>query len=824
VSEPRYLCIHGHFYQPPRENPWLEAVEVQDSAAPFHDWNDRITRECYAPNSRARLLDGGHKIAGLLNNYAWMSFNFGPTLLDWMEEGAPEVLRGIVEGDRLSRGRRRGHGNALAQVYNHVIMPLASPHDRRTQVRWGIADFRHRFGREPEGMWLAEAAADLDTLTALAEENIRFTVLAPRQAKRWRPLGGGEWTAIPEGIDPSRAYICRLPSGQSISLFFYDGAISREVAFERLLASGEKFVSRLKEGFSDARTHAQLVHIATDGESYGHHHPHGDMALAYALQALNADSRIRLTNYGEFLALHPPEWEVEIHESSSWSCVHGVERWRSSCGCCCRPDWQQRWRGPLRRGLDTLKGGLDTVFETQGKRLFLDPWRARDAYIDVILRRGDEVHPARPAGTGSAVHAAARGAVDAFLAAHGRPGVRPSEAISLLEMQRNALLMFTSCGWFFDEISGIETVQCLRYAARAIQLADRFDHAAPFERELLESLEQAPGNLPQLPTGRVVWEQFILPARVDLERVLAHHAVTSLFRAPGPHDRLYCYEIESLDHEVRHAAGFGVAVGRLHARSTLTLDEAETSFVTVHSGGLDFLTVLRRATNPDAYAALKKRLFDAFEAGSAAAVTELVRAEFPGPGFQVEDLFADELRRIIGLVLHGRLAEYQATFARLAGQDAGVLTRLGRMRSPVPTPLRLAASVVLDHELSEEIHRLQDESTLDAIRDALEQGVAWGYRPERERLQKELAEELRIVLAELRSDADLGVVTSRASRLLDAARLVGAKLDLWQTQNQLLETYARLADAGSLTPAIHQSLARLADRLNISESLLGWRP
>jgi alpha-amylase/alpha-mannosidase (GH57 family) len=824
VSEPRYVCIHGHFYQPPRENPWLEAVEVQDSAAPYHDWNERITRECYAPNSRARLLDAGHKIAGLLNNYAWMSFNFGPTLLDWMEEGAPEVLRGIVEGDRLSRGRRRGHGNAIAQVYNHVIMPLASPRDRRTQVSWGIADFRCRFGREPEGMWLAEAAADLDTLETLAEQSIRFTVLSPRQAKRWRPIGGDEWTAIPEGIDPSRAYLCRLPSGRSISLFFYDGAISREVAFERLLASGERFVSRLKQGFDDARTHAQLVHIATDGESYGHHHAHGDMALAYALQAVNADPTLRLTNYGEYLALHPPEWEVEIHDASSWSCVHGVERWRSGCGCCCRPDWQQRWRAPLRAGLDAIKGRLDAIFESRGIRLFFDPWRARDAYINVILRRGDEVHPARPAGTGSAVHAAARGAVDAFLAEFGRSGVLPSDALSLLEMQRNALLMFTSCGWFFDEISGIETVQCLRYAARAIQLAGRFGDATALEEDLLTWLQEAPGNLPQFVNGRIVWDQFIRPARVELERVLAHHAVTSLFRPPGQHDRLYCYEVETLDHEVRQGPGLRVAVGRLHARSTLTLDEAETAFVTMHSGGLNFLTVLRRGVDQDAYDSLKQRLFAAFDTGSVSAVTALVRAEFPGTGFQVEDLFADDMRRIIGLVLQDRLEEYQATFARLAAHDAGVLTRLGRMRSPVPTPLRLVASVVLDHNLSQEIHRLQSESALEAMREALDPGSAWGYRPERERLQKELAEELRLVLDELRTGADLHVLTSRASRLLDVAGLLGVKLELWQTQNQLLETYARLAETGTITPTLHQTLARLADRLNIGEGLLGWRP
>ncbi len=328
MSHPRYICIHGHFYQPPRENPWLAVVEVQDSAAPFHDWNERISHECYAPNTRARLLDGQGRIINLLNNYAWISFNFGPTLLQWMADSAPEALLGIVEADRLSQERRRGHGNALAQVYNHMILPLASYRDKQTQVLWGIADFRHRFGREPEGMWLAETAVDIKSLEALAEAGIHFTILAPRQARRWRKIGEKNWNEISGGIDPSRAYLCRLPSGRSIALFFYDGIVSQQVAFERLLDHGDRFLERLYNGFDARREHAQLMHIATDGESYGHHHAHGDMALAYVLQRLSQDPEVRLTNYGEFLELHPPDWEVEIHEKSSWSCVHGVERWQ----------------------------------------------------------------------------------------------------------------------------------------------------------------------------------------------------------------------------------------------------------------------------------------------------------------------------------------------------------------------------------------------------------------------------------------------------------------------------------------------------------------
>jgi alpha-amylase/alpha-mannosidase (GH57 family) len=805
----RYLCIHGHFYQPPRENPWLEAVEVQDSAAPFHDWNERITRECYAPNFRARLLDADHKIYGVLNNYAWISFNFGPTLLAWLEQNAPDVLRGVVEGDRLSRERRGGHGNALAQVYNHVIMPLASARDKRTQVRWGVADFRRRFGRQPEGMWLAETAADVASLEALVDEGIRFTVLSPRQAHRWRPLAGGPWTAIPDGVDPSRAYLCRLPSSRSIALFFYDGSIARQVAFEGLLADGARFAERLSHGFDDSRTHAQLMHIATDGESYGHHHAHGDMALAFALQTFSQHPTIRLTNYAEFLELHPPEWEVEIHEESSWSCFHGVERWRSDCGCHMRDDWQQQWRGPLRRGLDQLKKRLDAVFEAYAPRYFYRPWDAREAYIDVILAQSDH-----------------REAVRAFLAAWGRPGaeLEASAALSLLEMQRHALLMFTSCGWFFDEITGLETVQCLRYAARALQLAARFQGVAAIEEELLAELALAPSNLPEFGDGRAVWEMLVRPSRVDLERVLAHHAIASLYRPPERRARVYCYEVEALELETRARGRLSLALGRLKARSTLTLDEAETAFVVLHYGGLDFHALLRKNPDPTAYADFRERLLAVFESGTAADVTTLTAREFDGEPHRLEDLFADEQRRIIGIVLHDRLDEYRSTFARLAAQDADVLLRLGRIRSPAPTPMRVAAAVLLDQQLLEQLPFLQGPAALAALRATLARAASWGYQPERERLQKELADQLRGVLSEFQPDADLPTLTGWAERLLDAAALLGVKLDLWQTQNQLLESYAQLAEAGSIAAPLHDSLARLAERLNISRGLLGWKP
>jgi len=386
----RYVCVHGHFYQPPRENPWLEAIEQQDSAAPFHDWNERITEECYEPNGRSRILDDEDWIVRIVNNYSRMSFNFGPTLLSWMEALAPDVHGAIIEADRESMERFGGHGSAMAQAYSHLIMPLANERDRRTQVVWGIRDFEERFGRSPEGMWLPETAADVATLEALAAEGIRFTLLAPRQAKRMRKLGEKEWIED-EDVDPSRAYVQKLPSGRSIALFFYDGPISQAVAFERLLNSGVVFSKRIMEAFSDHRDWPQLAHIATDGETYGHHHRHGDMALAFALERIEAEAGVELTNYGLYLEKHPPEWEVEIEENTSWSCYHGVERWRSDCGCHSgmHGDWNQAWRAPLREALDWLRDELAPVYERKASEVLRDPWSARDAYIEVILDRSE---------------------------------------------------------------------------------------------------------------------------------------------------------------------------------------------------------------------------------------------------------------------------------------------------------------------------------------------------------------------------------------------------------------------------------------------------
>ena len=387
-----FLTIHGHFYQPPRENPWLEAIETQESAAPAHDWNERVCAECYNPNSVSKIVDSRNKILDVVNNYEYMSFNFGPTLLSWMEEHAPQTYDRVIKADIESVIEHNGHGNALAQVYNHIIMPLANYQDKQTQVKWGIKDFFYRFGRQPEGMWLAETAVDDETLEVLVDNGIKYTILSPYQALKFKKIDEDVWQDVSWGnIDPARPYryFLKNDKGKYIDLFFYDGAISKSVAFDELLKDGNKFIRRLKEGVSPTRGYPQLVNIATDGESYGHHTKFGDMALAYVVKIRAQDEGFKIVNYGEFLDEFGVKYEVDIKQASSWSCFHGVGRWSDDCGCSTggHPGWNQKWRKPLREALNYLRDKLVEIYTKEGKKYFKDVWAARNNYIDVILDR-----------------------------------------------------------------------------------------------------------------------------------------------------------------------------------------------------------------------------------------------------------------------------------------------------------------------------------------------------------------------------------------------------------------------------------------------------
>ena len=763
----RYVCIHGHFYQPPRESPWLEAIELQDSAYPYHDWNERITAECYLPNATSRVLDGDGRIIRIHNNYSKISFNFGPTLLAWMEEKAPEVYRAILAADRESQTNFSGHGSALAQVYNHMILPLANGRDKFTQILWGIRDFEHRFGRAPEGMWLSEAAVDLESLDIMAQMGIRFTVLSPHQAHQVRRFRGRNWIDVSGGrIDPSRAYALRLPSGRRMNLFFYDGPISQAVAFEKLLANGENFAARLMSAFSEDRTWPQLAHIATDGETYGHHHRFGEMALAFALQHIEANESTHLTNYGEFLKKHPPNHEVRIFENSSWSCIHGIERWRANCGCNSgmNPGWNQEWRAPLREALDWLRDRLVQSCEEKGRRWLNDPWAARNEYIRVILDRSPE-------------------SLENFFQKHAPfplADVDRVRALKLLEIQRHAMLMYTSCGWFFDELSGIETVQVLQYAGRAIQLAEEL-FGDSLEPQFLERLEEAKSNIPDHRDGRHIYEKFVKPATVNLEKLGAHYAIRSLFEPYAEHDRIYCFAVDREEFKSSEAGKMKLSLGRAKFTSWVTGESILQSFGVLHFGDHNVNGGVREFRGEEAYQSLVQEISDTFSRADLPEVIRLLDRNFGKNIFSLRSLFRDEQRRILIRILESNLADAEAVYRQLYEGNAPLMRFLVDLGNPLPKSFQAAADFSLNRSLRNAL--VAEEPPLDRVLSLLEE--AKGLRIVLDEVSLGYALKETIERTAVRFSAqpeDLGLL-QKLEGLAALARSLPFPVDLWRAQN-----------------------------------------
>jgi alpha-amylase/alpha-mannosidase (GH57 family) len=696
----RYLCIHCHFYQPPRENPWLETVEAQPSAYPYHDWNERITAECYAANAASRIVDAKGRIQQIVNNYSKISFNFGPTLLSWMEENAPTVYDAILEADRISQQRFSGHGSAIAQVYNHIILPLANRRDKETQIIWGIRDFERRFGRAPEGMWLSETAVDNETLDLLAAHGIKFTILAPSQAARVRKLKhGSRWKDVSGArVDPKYPYLVRLRSGKKITVFFYDGPISRAIAFERLLDSGENFAQRMISGFDPDGDYTQLMHIATDGESYGHHHKYGDMALAYALDYIEKNSLAKLTNYGEFLEHHPPEMEAQVIEGTAWSCAHGVGRWFSDCGCNSGVSWHQFWREPLRNSLDRLRDTANAYFEPLAYELLRDPWVARNDYIDVILSR------TRRKQNGIHVVKDPRDALKTFLEKHATRELSQGEVVTvlkLMEMQRHELLMYTSCGWFFDEISGIETVQVIEYAARAIQLARELFNTNEFESGFVSGLGAAVSNIPEQKNGAEIYRKTVKPAIAGLEQVAAHYAISSLFERTGDVTQIFSYSADREDFEVMEAGQAHLGVGRARITSNVTLESGVLSFAALHLGDHNIAAGVRGDGRD--YSPMKAEMVEAF---SRADLPEVVRAldrHFGKTTYSLSSLFGDERTKILDQLLDSSLSEAENLYRQIYDRHAPLLRFLGSSGMEKPRILSHTAEFVLNANLLGEL-------------------------------------------------------------------------------------------------------------------------
>ena len=864
IKPQHYICVHGHFYQPPRENPWLEAVEMQESAAPYHDWNERITAECYAPNGASRITNKRNEIIRILNNYSRMSFNFGPTLLSWLTDFAPRTYRMIQDADRASAKRYGGHGSAIAQVYNHIIMPLANERDARTQIRWGIADFERRFGRRPEGMWLAETAVSRAVLDLMAQEGIQFTILAPSQCARVRALSEDEidaraasaaaakksttppafrratdpkphdpeldtasatrpstenpqptiepWTETPSAsVDPTHPYLVHLDEGRTIAVFFYDGPGSRAIAFEGLLNSGEDFGRRLTAGLHDDKPPStpQLAHVATDGESYGHHHKHGEMALSYALHWIEENEVAQLTNYGEFLEKFPPEWEAEVAENTSWSCEHGVERWRSNCGCNGgKPGWNQQWRGPLRDALDLLRDKTAPLAEALAAPLLHDLWAARDAYISLVLDRTAEN-------------------VERFLSTHACRVLSLDERIivlELLEMERHTQLMYTSCGWFFDEISGIETVQIIAYAGRVLQLAAKLfgEPGVALEAEFLTILANAKSNVPEVGDGAEVYRRYILNSRVDLEHVGAHYAISSIFRNYPDRGELFCFELHRQSYEVFTSGRGRVALGRAEIRSCITEERENICFAVLHLGDQNLSAAVRSYTAADA-AAWEEFTVGARTCIGRANLPELIRLIdrfFGNTLYSLTSLFSDEQHRILKSILNQTLSEVEGSLMRIYEEHATLLHFLAESGVAAPPALAVAASFAINASLRKALE--SDVYDASEVTRLLRRAKIDGVTLDVPLLSFTADKRMKRAMVRLESAAAVTqslVVLGDTLAIAENLATLPMEVNLWQAQN-IWNDLLRRSDNVYWSPAWREGFRNLGRALNIDVDAL----
>ena len=807
MTKKKQIIIHGHFYQPPRENPWTASIDMQESAAPFHDWNARVAAECYVPNARSRVLDENGRVLDVVNNYEYLSFNFGPTLLSYLEEYQPETYKRILTADQLSQ-KRLGFGNAMAQVYNHMIMPLANERDRQTQIAWGAFDFEKRYQRKPDGMWLAETAVNHQVMTDLARNDIRFTILAPSQAAAIRPLGHNEWTDVSQATIPTdRAYLVKTDAGD-IAVFFYHATISQAVAFEHLLRNAATFADRIQQSFDLEQN--SLVIIATDGESYGHHEPMGDMCLAYLATRELEQHGLSLTNPASYLHENPPSWEVKLKagqddRGTAWSCAHGVDRWREDCGCSTGgpPNWNQRWRAPLRKSFDVLRNRLDHIYEAQSKTLLKDPWAARDDYIQVLLKRDV-------------------GAINRFFDRHATIQLDADQTATvfrLLEMQHHGMLMYTSCGWFFAELSGLEATQNLRYFARAAQLGELLA-GKPITTEAFGVLKEARSNIPQMGSGLSVLSRFVHPSMLTPSKVAVHQAIRALIENQSASDQLYGYHI-TIHSEQRLARNqFDSFAGRLTVAAERTA-EGGTFEVAVIAGSELRLRAFVRSFSSDRIGFSADELLRTVEnLGFAKACLELADR------FEEELSLKQMLPELRLLYMRNRinpvLDELGSTFDHLYKKHEGLLYGLEPLGVNLPKALQPLVAYAASRKLEQLIERELDSDTLDKSAGLCKTLRSLGVRLRRGRASAIVNSYLEVKLSQVIEQVDLAQAVVFQS-ILDQARSMDLEIDEAPLQNKVFDNLepllAQLLDpnrpGGSWNNAA-QTLILLAEHLNLN--------
>jgi hypothetical protein len=797
-SAPRkkHLVIHGHFYQPPRENPWTEEIDRQEGASPYHDWNDKIANECYLPNALSRRLDAHGRITKLVNNYEWLSFNFGPTLLSYLEDRFPEVYEKILAGDRASV-KRLGRGNAIAQCYNHVIMPLASPRDRETQIRWGLRDFERRFGRAPEGIWLPEAAVNDAVLAVLVDHGIRFTILSPYQAQRVRPLAGAKsgaagreskaggdapWRDVSKGtVAAGFPYRCFAPGakgkrdrGRFVDVFFYDAPLSTDVSFNHLLRNGDRLAEAIEFGFQ--RGGDDLVAIATDGEIYGHHEPFADMALSYLVEEAAPRHGFSMTNFAAYLAAREPAFEVELKEGpngegTSWSCFHGVGRWKEDCGCSTGGDssWNQKWRAPLRSGLDALAASLSAAFEEETRGLLADPWAARDDYIELVEERTTE---------------AAKEFVRAR-ASRELSGTEISRVLSLLESQRNAQLMFTSCGWFFADISGLEATQILRYAARAIELAGPARRTA-LERDLIAALSRAASNVPGKGTGADVFSAARKQSALGARSIAALYAVTEHF-TPGEKIRLvYGHPVRPLESILRRMDGGAARAGSLELTSRYTLERRLFEYLVYVEGEAVFACYVKESAGESAARETVEQFAELAGSGSRDKLVSSAAEHF-GTALTARDFLPEDRERILRYLTARALEAVDRLYGQIYQESKGLLRLLKDAGVDAPAGIVVPAETHLTKRLVEEVGRWErtlNPAGLEGIRRIVSEAKTFGVPIDTSSAAASFAalimEKLKLLSGELTSPAAAAV-----EQFVNLSDEMGIEMSFRDIQNRM---------------------------------------
>lgn len=797
------LVIHGHFYQPPRENPWTEVVEPEPSALPFHDWNERIYHECYRANGNARIVSSSGRMEAIENNYLFLSFNFGPTLLSWMEKEHPHGYERILAADRESLALRAGHGNAIAQGYNHCILPLCNERDRVTQIRWGLREFKHRFRRDAESIWLPETACNDAVLGTCIDEGLRYIILAPGQCLRVREIGTKEWTMTENSdVDPGRAYryFHRDGSHRSIALFFYDGPIARSLAFGEGLRSSQDLVNVIGRA---QKGEGRIVHVATDGESYGHHTKWGDRTLAYGLKHEAASADYQITNYGEYLDRCPPAWEAEVKpgpegEGTAWSCAHGVGRWIRDCGCQTggQEGWNQAWRGPLRQALNGLRDFAVTCYEEGAKGLLKDPWAARNDFISVLLEPSEESR-------------------SRFLKSHAARALDEGEqvrALSLLDMQRQAMLMFTSCGWFFTELSGIETVQILKYACRLMDDLSELGYKPP-RKEFLAALNAAKSNVPEYGTGADIFRRFVEPSKVGLDRLSAHLAISSLIEEPqagnfGAHD----FEFSSVRKE--QLGKTRLATGRVRLKNRLTGRPYDCMFAAAHLGGIDFHCCVARFESEEALEESARRVGGEFKRGLIPPLLRAMREEFGVREFGLENLLAGQRERIAKAVFGHLIQNLSEEYRRVYQENRRYLEMFQAAGFQLPSELRTAAEYTLSRQFEDEIRaqRLSHdpEAYQEAVRiveDAARQGLSIDRSVANELFGGMITDAVKDAM-----ESPDSTVLKRAISLIELTRKLGIQPNLDRAQEFAVRSNDQMHSL--------EDLARLAELLYLAPELL----